>query len=94
MDKLIEFTIREWPGLVSLFVLVALTLGTLCIPAIFWLLYSKILNKERYIFANSDHLYRLDTVTGKIHMARGLWFQEVEITGPHKSSSSSNDKKS
>lgn len=88
MDKLIEFAIQQNPCLVNTIIIIGLVILIIGLPivAIVWLI--KYLNKDRYIFANSNHdLYRLDTVKGTIHKSRGLIFQQVEITGPYVSPS-------
>ncbi|WP_373997932.1 hypothetical protein [Bdellovibrio bacteriovorus] len=92
MDKLVEFAIQQCPALVSVIVMVGLVILLVGLPmvAIIWLI--KYLNKDRYIFANSEtRLYRLDSVTGDIHVARGLVFQQVEVTGPYRSGASGSD---
>jgi hypothetical protein len=78
MDKLIEFAIQNWPGPLSIFLLIAMILIMLLAPVyLFWLI-NKLKNKDRYVFAqDKNHLYCLDTNTGNIRVARGLVFQEI-----------------
>lgn len=43
----------------------------------------KFMNKERYIFEkNGEQLYRLDTISGKMHKAEGRTFIEVKLHPP------------
>lgn len=83
MTELINFAIKEWPGVASYLVLFAMIITLIALPMAVLLWLSRLMNKDRYIFSNAaHHLYRLDSMTGKIHVAHGnKGFVELPIHG-------------
>lgn len=81
MDKLIEFSLVTWPTVFSVVILFFLILMLIAAPIVVLLALGKFLAKDRFILKeNGNHLYRLDTISGRVHVMRGIgWVQEMYV---------------
>lgn len=80
MEILIKYAIDSWPGPSKLLVLLFLAILTIVLPIGILLWAKKFIDRDRYIFQQSaNRLYCLDSMTGQILVARGLFFQKVYI---------------